>query len=205
MPGLPMLVLINATLRPRFDGWVEELEDEIGHDVVHGHRVRGLLPHLRRAVAVRLGRRRAPHPHAGAHAARRRSSSSRRRRAAHRRRGSCSSTSCRTSCRSSSSALRRALGAIALAEIGLTFLGVGIQPPHPSFGALITDGAPRSVLENHPQLLLVPGERRGLADLRVQPARRRAERRVHLDAAIGSDISAASGAGVASTHPAILR
>jgi ABC-type dipeptide/oligopeptide/nickel transport system permease subunit len=48
------------------------------------------------------------------------------------------------------------LGSIALTEIGLTFLGVGIQPPHPSFGALITDGAPRSVLENHPALLLVP-------------------------------------------------
>ncbi len=48
------------------------------------------------------------------------------------------------------------LGGIALTEIGLTFLGVGIQPPHPSFGALITDGASRTVLENHPQLLLVP-------------------------------------------------
>ena len=49
-----------------------------------------------------------------------------------------------------------ALGGIAMSEIGLTFLGVGIQPPHPSFGALITDGAPRTVLENHPELLLVP-------------------------------------------------
>jgi ABC-type dipeptide/oligopeptide/nickel transport system permease subunit len=48
------------------------------------------------------------------------------------------------------------LGSIALSEIGLTFLGVGIQPPHPSFGALITDGAGRSVLEAHPALLLVP-------------------------------------------------
>jgi ABC-type dipeptide/oligopeptide/nickel transport system permease subunit len=49
------------------------------------------------------------------------------------------------------------LGALVAAEVGLTFLGVGIQAPHPSFGALITDGAARSVLENHPQLLLVPG------------------------------------------------
>ena len=31
-----------------------------------------------------------------------------------------------------------------------------MQPPRASFGALITDGAPRTVLENHPQLLLVP-------------------------------------------------
>ncbi len=49
-----------------------------------------------------------------------------------------------------------ALGSIAVAEIGLTFLGVGVQPPHPSFGALITDGASRTVLENHPELLVVP-------------------------------------------------
>jgi ABC-type dipeptide/oligopeptide/nickel transport system permease subunit len=48
------------------------------------------------------------------------------------------------------------LGAIAGSEIALTFLGVGIQPPGASFGALITDGASRIVLENHPQLLLIP-------------------------------------------------
>jgi ABC-type dipeptide/oligopeptide/nickel transport system permease subunit len=53
--------------------------------------------------------------------------------------------------------LSAGLGAIALAEIGLTFIGVGIQPPHPSFGALIADGSPRTVFENHPELLLVPG------------------------------------------------
>jgi ABC-type dipeptide/oligopeptide/nickel transport system permease subunit len=53
--------------------------------------------------------------------------------------------------------LSASLGAIALAEIGLTFIGVGIQPPNPSFGALISDGAPRTVFENHPQLLLIPG------------------------------------------------
>jgi peptide/nickel transport system permease protein len=49
------------------------------------------------------------------------------------------------------------LGGLVAAEVGLTFLGVGIHPPRPSFGALISDGIPRSVLENHPQLLLVPG------------------------------------------------
>lgn len=52
--------------------------------------------------------------------------------------------------------LSASLGAIALTEVGLTFLGVGIQPPQPSFGALISEGAARSTLENHPQLLLVP-------------------------------------------------
>ena len=48
------------------------------------------------------------------------------------------------------------LGAVAGSEIALTFLGVGIQPPHASFGALITDGSAAAVLRNHPQLLLVP-------------------------------------------------
>ncbi len=49
-----------------------------------------------------------------------------------------------------------ALGGIAASEIGLTFLGVGVQPPHASFGALISEGAPRTVLQNHPELLIVP-------------------------------------------------
>lgn len=49
------------------------------------------------------------------------------------------------------------LGAVAGSEIALTFLGVGIQPPGASFGALINDGASRIALENHPALLLVPG------------------------------------------------
>lgn len=48
------------------------------------------------------------------------------------------------------------LGAIAASEIGLTFLGVGVQPPNPSFGALIDEGRGRAVLANHPQIFLVP-------------------------------------------------
>jgi ABC-type dipeptide/oligopeptide/nickel transport system permease subunit len=49
------------------------------------------------------------------------------------------------------------LGAVAGSEIALTFLGVGIQPPGASFGALINEGASRIALEHHPALLLVPG------------------------------------------------
>jgi ABC-type dipeptide/oligopeptide/nickel transport system permease subunit len=49
------------------------------------------------------------------------------------------------------------LGAIAGSEVALTFLGVGVQPPHASFGVLITDGASRIALQHHPELLLVPG------------------------------------------------
>ena len=48
------------------------------------------------------------------------------------------------------------LGAIAGSEIALTFLGVGIHEPTPSFGALITDAAPQPVLRTHPYLLLAP-------------------------------------------------
>jgi len=48
------------------------------------------------------------------------------------------------------------LGAVAGSEIALTFLGVGVQPPGASFGALITEGASRIALEHHPALLLVP-------------------------------------------------
>ena len=33
------------------------------------------------------------------------------------------------------------LGAVAGTEIMLTWLGIGVQPPHPSFGAMIFDGS----------------------------------------------------------------
>ncbi len=48
------------------------------------------------------------------------------------------------------------LGAIAGSEIALTFLGVGVQQPTPSFGALIFDSFSQPVLRNHPHLLIAP-------------------------------------------------
>jgi ABC-type dipeptide/oligopeptide/nickel transport system permease subunit len=48
------------------------------------------------------------------------------------------------------------LGAVAGSEIALSWLGIGIQPPHPSFGVMIYDGSGLSNLRNHPNLLLVP-------------------------------------------------
>lgn len=48
------------------------------------------------------------------------------------------------------------LGAIAGSEIALTFLGVGVHEPTPSFGALIFDASPQPVLRSHPYLLLAP-------------------------------------------------
>ena len=155
MPGLPMLVLINSTMRPRFVNWTKDLEDAIHW---HGLTSSGFADYflifavlslfgwvggmrLIRSQVIIL--RRSEYVIAA---------------------------------EASGASTKRilfqhllpnvlpiaivgasaALGSIALAEIGLTFLGVGIQPPHPSFGALITDGASRTVLENHPQLLLVP-------------------------------------------------
>ena len=48
------------------------------------------------------------------------------------------------------------LGSIAGAEIALTWLGIGIQPPHPSFGVMIFDGSGLTNLRAHPELMLVP-------------------------------------------------
>ena len=53
------------------------------------------------------------------------------------------------------------LGAVALSEVILSFFGLGVQPPRPSLGAMISDvsgrgGASVSVLTNHPEQLLAP-------------------------------------------------
>ncbi len=48
------------------------------------------------------------------------------------------------------------LGAAAGMEVVLSFLGIGIQPPHPSFGSMIFDAAgPRNMLA-HPNLIFAP-------------------------------------------------
>lgn len=48
------------------------------------------------------------------------------------------------------------LGAIAGAEVALSWLGIGIQPPVPSLGNLIRDGQNITLLRNHPHLILSP-------------------------------------------------
>jgi len=155
LPGLPMLILISATMRPKFDAFVANIED-----VVHYHGLTssgfsdyflifGVLSLFGWVGGARLVRTQVLAM-----------------------RGSEFVLAAEASGATTTRILFQhilpnimplvivgasaALGSIALTEIGLTFLGVGIQPPHPSFGALITDGAPRTVLENHPQLLLVP-------------------------------------------------
>lgn len=46
------------------------------------------------------------------------------------------------------------MAGIALTEVAISFLGLGIQPPAASFGTLIGDGAGARAFEQHPHLLL---------------------------------------------------
>lgn len=53
------------------------------------------------------------------------------------------------------------LGAVAGSEILLSFFGLGVQPPRPSLGRMVSEvtgrgGASVSVLQNHPEQLLAP-------------------------------------------------
>ncbi|MCH7809164.1 MAG: ABC transporter permease [Chloroflexi bacterium] len=47
-------------------------------------------------------------------------------------------------------------GALATAEVGLTFLGIGVQPPHPSFGLMVSEGVGLSNVREHTILIIVP-------------------------------------------------
>jgi ABC-type dipeptide/oligopeptide/nickel transport system permease subunit len=53
--------------------------------------------------------------------------------------------------------LSLSLAGIAGSEIVLTWFGVGIQPPHPSFGSLIFDASSVREVNVHPYLLAFPG------------------------------------------------
>jgi ABC-type dipeptide/oligopeptide/nickel transport system permease subunit len=156
LPGLPMLVLINVTLRPRFVNWVESFEDVLGTrwftntgfaDYFLIFSVLSLFGWVGGARLIRsqvFVLRTADYVLAAE---------------------AFGASTWRILFRHLLPGvmpfiivgLSASLGSIALAEIGLTFIGVGIRPPNPSFGALITDGAPRTVFQNYPQLLLIPG------------------------------------------------
>lgn len=155
LPGLPMLILINVTLRPRFVGWIENIEDAVGWDgltstgfadyfiIFFALSIFGWVGGARLIRTQILTLRSAEYVMAAEQSG---------------------ASTARVLFRHLFPAVlpivvvgaSASLGGIAAAEIGLTFIGVGIQPPHPSFGALISDGSPRTVFENHPQLLLVP-------------------------------------------------
>lgn len=48
------------------------------------------------------------------------------------------------------------LGSAAAAEVGLSFLGIGVRPPHPTFGAMIFDTAGTRAVAAHPNLIFIP-------------------------------------------------
>ena len=76
------------------------------------------------------------------------------------------------------------LAGIAGSEIVLTWFGVGIQPPHPSFGALIFDGSSVRTAERAPLPARFPGRDRCRPPLLLQPARRRADRHFYAQGAL---------------------
>lgn len=53
--------------------------------------------------------------------------------------------------------LSLSLAGIAGSEIVLSWFGVGVQPPHPSFGALIFDASSVRTVNEHAYLLAFPG------------------------------------------------
>jgi len=153
LPGLPMLILINATLKPRVvdQAWIKNLEDWLRVDGlpdyilifgalslfawVGGARViRSQILALRQTEYVIAARA------MGASTGR---------------------VIFRHLLPNVSNiiivGLSASLGAIAGTEIALTWFGVGIQPPTPSFGAMLYDGGSIRTLQANPHLLLVPG------------------------------------------------
>lgn len=52
--------------------------------------------------------------------------------------------------------LAGAFGSVALSEIGLSFLGLGVKPPMPSFGTMVLEGFSSRTMEAYPHLLLFP-------------------------------------------------
>jgi ABC-type dipeptide/oligopeptide/nickel transport system permease subunit len=49
------------------------------------------------------------------------------------------------------------LGGLAAAEVGLSYLGIGVHPPHPSYGIMISEGVGLTNFREHPMLIIVPG------------------------------------------------
>jgi len=152
LPGLPMLIMINATLgdRVRGMGWLKTLEDTLRIEGfpdyvlifgalslfswVGGARViRSQVLSLRETEYVQAARA------MGASTARI---------IVHHLLPNVSNIVIVS--------LSASLGAIATTEIALTWFGVGIQPPTPSFGAMLFEGGSIRTLQADPHLLLVP-------------------------------------------------
>jgi peptide/nickel transport system permease protein len=50
-----------------------------------------------------------------------------------------------------------AMGSTLLAEAGLSFLGLGVPPPEPTWGTMVVDGQGSSVFRANPMAILAPG------------------------------------------------
>ena len=68
--------------------------------------------------------------------------------------GSCSGTCCRTQLHRSSSQQRLVFQVAILPEAGISFLGLGVIPPMPSWGLMISEAIPN--LRSHPYMLIFP-------------------------------------------------
>jgi ABC-type dipeptide/oligopeptide/nickel transport system permease subunit len=152
LPGLPMLIMINATLgdRVRGMGWLKTLEDTLRiegfPDYVLIFGALSLFSWVGGARVIRsqvLALRETEYVQAA-----RAMGASTARIIIHHLLPNVSNIVIVS--------LSASLGAIATTEIALTWFGVGIQPPTPSFGAMLFEGGSIRTLQADPHLLLVP-------------------------------------------------
>jgi ABC-type dipeptide/oligopeptide/nickel transport system permease subunit len=152
LPGLPMLIMINATLgdRVRGMGWLKTLEDTLRiegfPDYVLIFGALSLFSWVGGARVIRsqvLSLRETEYVQAA-----RAMGASTTRIIVHHLLPNVSNIVIVS--------LSASLGAIATTEIALTWFGVGIQPPTPSFGAMLFEGGSIRTLQADPHLLLVP-------------------------------------------------
>lgn len=156
LPGLPMLLLINATLRPRVEQFARWLEDSTGIEGIVSSGapdyflIFGALSLFAWVGSARVIRSQvlALRETEYVMAARAMGAGTRRIILVHLLPNVSNIVIVGVSA---------SLGAIAGSEIALTWFGVGIQPPTPSFGAMIFDASSVRAINAYPHLLLVPG------------------------------------------------
>lgn len=155
LPGLPMLILLNATLLPRVLGWVGWVED---HSFISGLSSSGTASYFTVFGALAL------FSWVGTARLIRAQVLQLRERdfilAAQATGGSTMHIIRRHLLPNVSFLIilevSAVLGGIAGSEILLTWFGVGVQPPTPSFGAMLFEGSGARTFQAHPHLLLVP-------------------------------------------------
>lgn len=155
VPTILLLLLINSTLKSRVDGWFEDLEDFLGVDWIVSSGapsyflVFGALAIFGWVGMARLVRSQVLSLKESAFVtAAQASGASTPRILLHHLLPNVANLLIVT--------ITLSLGAAAVAEVGLTFLGIGVQPPHPSFGIMIFDNAGVNALKSHPQLVIYP-------------------------------------------------